>query len=133
MRCPLNLDLFDTTLQVKSYPYTVDDHQHYMASLDFKESAASVGINKSRCACNFNTITEQICFWNKNCSLLSSHRKTRNNLQLLYFRSAQMSKGNRVSTIYRFGKRKHPDNKSIIPENDYTLTANVQKRYRVGV
>ena len=44
MPCPLNLDLFDTTLQVKSYPYTVDDHQHYLASLDFKVSAASFGI-----------------------------------------------------------------------------------------
>ena len=63
MRSSLNLDLFDTTFQEKSYPYTVNDHQRYLASfrsqlLQYKK--------KSRCACNFsNAIREQSCFQNK--------------------------------------------------------------------
>ena len=49
MRSPLDLDLIDTIFHVKSYPHTVDDHQHYLASLYFKESSASAGIKIQVC------------------------------------------------------------------------------------
>ena len=43
----LGLDLFDTSFQLTNYPYTVDDHYRYLASLNIEDPVASSCLENS--------------------------------------------------------------------------------------
>ena len=125
-RSSLNLDLFDSSFQVKTYPYTVADHHRYLASLDFEESP---GVKGSYVRVTPPSAPDSTSFSTANiefCSVGTERPELANSSSMsVVFKG----KKDNVSSVHRLGKRKCKDNEnnSITPEIWFdTLTKNLE-------
>lgn len=116
-RSSLDLDLFDETFKVKTYPYTVDDHQRFLACLYFKESVSSADIKNPDVHVTSTTPSESKAVSGTTIEACSVHTGRPEIANSSSISVMLKGKGNHVkSTVHRLGKRKHPDSKSIVAE-----------------